>query len=137
MQVAQFLEQNFPELKGKIAGGIYPAPPAAEFAANVVSVLQLVGIGWMVMGGDRLLRLVGFRGPLPQFYWTIQDNAVPFAIGLFLIAPQLIGAFTKTGAFEISLGDTTVYSKLEQGKLPTTEALVEPLKALGLKYTGN
>jgi hypothetical protein len=95
VQVAQFLAENFPELQGKITGGLYPVPPAAEFAANIISILQLVGIAWMVMGGDKLLRMVGFKGSLPAFYWTIQDNSMPIMIGLFLLAPQFVNSFSN------------------------------------------
>lgn len=136
VQVAQFLAENFPELKGKIQGGLYPSPPAAEFASNIVSLLQLVGIGWMIIGGDKILRMLGFKGPLPSIYWTIQDNPVPFMIGLFLLAPQIVSSFANTGAFEIYLGDEVVFSKISKGSMPTAEQLIEPLKALGLQYTG-
>lgn len=137
MQVAKFLEDKFPELKGKIVGGLYPAPPAAEFASNVLSILQLIGIAWMVVGGDKLLRMIGFKGPLPGFYWTVQDNAVPLMIGLFLLAPQIVSSLSNKGAFEIYLGDTEIYSKMANGKMPSAEELVEPLVALGLQSTGN
>lgn len=136
VQVAQFLAENFPELQGKITGGLYPVPPAAEFAANIISILQLVGIAWMVMGGDKLLRMVGFKGSLPAFYWTIQDNSMPIMIGLFLLAPQVVNSFSNNGAFEIYLGDDTIFSKIETGGMPTSEQLIASLKAIGLQYTG-
>lgn len=137
VQVAQFLADNFPELQGKIQGGIYPAPPVAEFASNIISLLQLVGIAWMVMGGDKLLRMVGFKGPLPSIYFTIQENSMPILIGLFLLAPQIIGSFSNNGAFEIYLGDDKVFSKIESGGMPTAEQLIASLKTMGLTYTGN
>ena len=136
VQVAQFLAENFPELQGKITGGLYPTPPLAEFAANIISVLQMVGIAWMVMGGEKLLRMVGFKGPLPSFYWTIQDNPMPIMIGLFLLAPQVVNSFSNNGAFEIYLGQDTIFSKIETGGMPTAEQLVTALKAIGLQYNG-
>jgi len=83
-----------------------------------------------------MFRMVGFKGPLPSIYWTINDNPVPIMIGLFLLAPQIVGSFSNNGAFEIYLGDEVIFSKIEKGGMPTAEQLIEPLKALGLQYTG-
>ena len=89
--MAIFLEDKFPELRGHITGGDYPAPPIAELLTHVLSALQLIGIIWMVLGGDKLLRMLPFykTGPLPAFYWTIQDNPVPLAIGLYFAGPAI------------------------------------------------
>ena len=137
VQVAQFLADNFPELQGKIQGGLYPVPPAAELASSIISFLQLVGVAWMVVGGDKLCRMVGFRGPLPSIYFTIQENSMPILIGLFLLAPQIVNSFSNNGAFEIYLGDDKVFSKIDSGGMPTAEQLIATLKSMGLKYTGN
>jgi selT/selW/selH-like putative selenoprotein len=135
--VAKFLEDKFPELRGHITGGLYPAPPIAEFFTSVLSVCQFIGIAWMMVGGDKLLRMLPFyrTGPLPAFYWTIQDNPIPLAIALFLLAPQFIGKLQANGAFEIYLDneDTIIFSKLKTGALPTADQLIEGLVAAGLK----
>ena len=133
MQVAKFLDDKFPG-QLEIDGGLYPAPPIAETLGHVVAILQLIGVAWMVLGGDKLLRMVGFRN-LPGFYWTIQDNAVPMAMFLFLIAPQLLAGFSNNGAFEIYLEDQTIFSKLNAGRLPTVDDLVPPLVSAGLQYS--
>jgi selT/selW/selH-like putative selenoprotein len=113
---------------------LYPAPPVAEFLGHIISILQFVGIAWMIVGGDKLIRMFGYRGPLPAFYWTVQDNPVPLAVFLFLLAPQMIARLQSNGAFEVYLDDGIVFSKLEKGALPTVDDLVNPLKAAGLKY---
>jgi hypothetical protein len=43
-----------------------------KFASNILTVLQIIGIFWFILGGDRLIRMTGYRGALPKFYWTIQ-----------------------------------------------------------------
>ena len=96
----------------------------------------MVAIAWMVMGGDKLLRMVGFRGALPSFYWTIQENPVPAGIFLFLLAPQLIQLTESKGAFEIFLDDKEVFSRLKVGDMPRAEDLVAALRAHGLEYVG-
>lgn len=132
--MAKFLEDKFPELKGKITGDIFPTPPIGEFMSNGISLLQFVGIAWMILGGDKLLRMVGYN-TLPSFYWTIQDNPVPLAIFLFLLAPNMVAKLSSgNGAFEIYLDEEIVFSKLESGAFPTIDQLIDPLVKAGLVH---
>lgn len=82
-EVAEFLQKNFPELRGKVRGGNYPLPPMVELLLNVLSFVQLVGMLWMVLGGDTLLRWIGMvrydnqnRPILPAWYYKIQENTI-------------------------------------------------------------
>jgi selT/selW/selH-like putative selenoprotein len=119
VKVAEFLAHSFPELRGRIEGGNYPVPPIVDLLGTLVSCLQLSGLVWMVMGGESVLRLVGYRNQLPSFYYTIQKYGIQIGIFLFLIVPQIIGKFTITGAFEIYLdGDQEIFSKLATGGFP-------------------
>jgi thioredoxin reductase-like selenoprotein T len=135
VKVAKFLEQNFPGLQ--IEGDLYPAPPVAEFAMNVLSFLQFTALAWMVVGGEKILRTIGFRTTLPSFYYVIHENPVPLAIFLFLIAPQLIQGLGPKGAFEIFLNEKQIFSRLSTGNFPGVEDLIKPLQAAGLKYAGD
>jgi selT/selW/selH-like putative selenoprotein len=132
VQVTQFLEKEFPALKGRVTGELFPPPPAVELAAHILSAMQMLGLVWMVMGGDKLLRMIGFR-QLPSFYWTVNENPVPFAIGLYLLAPQVLAKFQGNGAFEVYLDDGLAFSKLETGRMPSQDDLVQPLLAAGLQ----
>jgi thioredoxin reductase-like selenoprotein T len=134
--VAQFLESQFPELEGRIYGNLYPPPPMARLLANILSAVQLLGIAWMITGGETLLRLIPFykTGPLPSWYYSLQENPVPFMIFLFLLAPQMIGGMQSNGAFEVYLdNDVVIFSKLQSGRLPTVDDLINPLVAAGLR----
>jgi hypothetical protein len=73
LKVKGFLEQQFPELQGKITGANYPVPPVLELVQNVLSMFQMVGMAWIVFGGDKLFQFVGFRQP-PAIYYTIQGT---------------------------------------------------------------
>lgn len=129
LQVKKFLDAKFEDLQ--VEGGNYPPPPLMELVARVLSIVQLVGIAWMIMGGEKMLRMVGYR-QMPRFYYTLQENSVPLAIGLFLVIPQFIQKMTVTGAFEIYLDDETVFSKIEMGRFPQMEELTSRLSAAGV-----
>lgn len=135
LKVKGFLEDQFPELRGRITGGNYPVPPLLELVQNVVSILQLFGMAWMVFGGQALFRFLGYSDP-PPFYHVVQEYSTQIGIALFLLVPQLIARFATTGAFEIVLdGDKVIWSKLQEGRFPSADELTNPLVKLGLKMS--
>ena len=135
LQVEQFLQHQFPELRGRISGDNYPPPPIVELLQRLVSYLQLIGMAWMILGGETLMRFIGYNGtrrPLPQFYWTIKTYSMQIAIALFLVIPQFLNKYSINGAFEVYLDGKEIFSKLKSGSMPTAEDLIDPLKAAGL-----
>lgn len=137
LKVKGFLEGQFPELEGKITGANYPVPPIVELANSVVSMLQLVGMAWIVFGGQTLFRMIGFAEP-PAIYFTIQEFGMQIGLGLFLLVPQILGGFATSGAFEVVLdGQKVIFSKLEEGRFPTADELTNPLVKLGLSVASS
>lgn len=129
------MERNFPELRGRITGDNYPPPPAVELLLKLMSLLQLCGIVMAVLGSS-VFRLLGMR-QTPAWYSKAEKNAIPLAIGLYLVLPQLLSKYLVTGAFEVVMdGGITIFSKLATGRLPQMADLVGPLVEAGLKYTG-
>jgi thioredoxin reductase-like selenoprotein T len=137
--VAKFLKEKFPDVQ--VTGDVYPMSPIFVFMLQLLSMIQLLAIGWMIFGGPTLLRtikLVRANQPLPSWYYTIQENGVPIAIFLFLLAPNIVQNMGNTkGAFEIYLNDAIVYSKLKTGSLPTKDDLINPLISAGVKMIQN
>lgn len=133
--MAKFLQEKFPDVQ--VTGDVYPMSPIFVFLLQMLSMVQLLAIAWMIFGGPTLLRtmkLVRENQPLPSWYHTIQENGVPIAIFLFLLAPNIVQNVGNTkGAFEIYLNDTIVFSKLKTGSLPTVDDLINPLVHAGVK----
>ena len=137
--MAKFLKNKFPDVE--ITGDVYPMSPICVFALQVLSMMQLLAIGWMIFGGPTLLRtmkLVRGNQPLPSWYYTVQENGVPIAIFLFLLAPNIVQNIGNTkGAFEVYLNDTMVFSKLKTGTFPSMDDLINPLLRAGAKMAQN
>jgi len=137
-KVRLFLEESFPELQGKITGSNYPPPPLYELLTNCLAIVQACTLGWIVVGGDKILKWVAGitvnpTAQHPKMYYTIQENGFQIAIVIFLVLPQLISRFMVTGAFEIYLNESTViFSKLETGQFPKVHDLIVPLTQAGL-----
>ena len=91
----------------------------------------------MIFGGPTLLRtlkLARENQPLPTWYHSIQENGVPLAIFLFLLAPNIVQNLGNTkGAFEIYLNDTIMFSKLKTGAFPSADDIINPLIQAGAK----
>ena len=137
--MAKFLKEKFPDVE--VTGDVYPMSPICVFALQILSMLQLLAIGWMIFGGSTLLRsmrLVRENQPLPTWYHTLQENGVPIAIFLFLLAPNIVQNIGNTkGAFEVYLNDTMVFSKLKTGNFPSMDDLINPLLHTGAKMIRN
>ena len=133
VEVAKFLENKFPDLRGKIQGQQYPTPPLVELLQRILSYIQLVGVAWMIMGGQTLFRMLGYRQEMPQLYWTIQNNGMHAGAVVYFILPQILNSFAVNGAFEIYLNDEEIFSKLKQGGFPQQADLLDPLQAAGLQ----
>ena len=132
VQTKQFLESNFPELRGKVTGSNYPPPPLVEFLLKMLSAVQL---SIMVFGlfGSSLFGMVGVR-QVPSWYETLAKNGVQVAIFVYLILPQFLAKYMITGAFEVVLDDKLlVYSKIASGRMPQIMEIVAPLVEAGLE----
>lgn len=120
-----------------MSGDVYPMSPIIVFVLQLLSMVQLLAIGWMIFGGPTLLRtlkLARENQPLPTWYHSIQENGVPLAIFLFLLAPNIVQNLGNTkGAFEIYLNDTIMFSKLKTGVFPSADDIINPLIQAGAK----
>jgi selT/selW/selH-like putative selenoprotein len=137
LAVKQFLEESFPS--ASVVGGNAPPSPYIEFASHVVTLLQVASIAWFLVGGEKIF--VSFlrypRNNLPRIYYTLQQNAVPLALAIFLLLPPVVSRIGgNAGAFEVFLdpGSRLVYSKLNTGVFPSKEDLVNGLVKAGLQY---
>ncbi|OEU14020.1 hypothetical protein FRACYDRAFT_262474 [Fragilariopsis cylindrus CCMP1102] len=136
VEVRDWLEQTFPELRGKVTGDNYPPPPIAELLMKFLSVIQLAGMAVALMG-ENVFRFIGMSRP-PSWYGDIVvKNAVPLGIGLYLIVPQILNGYIVSNAFEVVLdGTETIFSKIATGRMPAAEDLIDPLTRFGLLSVG-
>jgi len=130
--VRKFLENEFPELQGRVTGENYPISPAAAIAANLVSMLQIFSMAALFMG-DSIWNYVPFVRSPPDWYFAVKDNSVVVLIGLFLIVPSVVQKYVATGAFEISLDGNVVFSKLDLGRFPNGNDIIDIMSKAGLK----
>lgn len=136
-EVKKFLESHYPELAGRIRGENYPIPESAVWASRLLSFFQLFCLAAAFMG-DSIFSFIPFVRQPPGWYYTLKENGMAAVIAIFLVIPTLVQRIITTGAFEIILDDSIViFSKLESGRMPNGNDLLEAMARAGLKAATN
>lgn len=127
LTIKQFLEQEFPELRGKIDGGNPPIPEYILLLQSIISTLQLMTVAFIFVG-DTLWNFIPFSGGStnpPSWYKFCKQHGMYVFLGLFFFVPTFMQAQITTGAFEIMLNGQVLFSKLETGRFPNGPELSE------------
>lgn len=123
-QVKQFLEFQYPELRGNISGGHYPPPPLSLVMMQILQFVHITTILFLFVGDKIWSYIPGFQTGPPQWYLTCKMYPMQTLLFIFFLAPTLIQSSTTTGAFEIAVDGVTLFSRLETKRFPNGDELV-------------
>lgn len=126
LQAKKFLQDEFPH-QLEVTGGNQPIEPMIQLVLNIISALQMLVLAVAIFG-DRVW--MG-REP-PALYYKAKQYAWGCVIMVFWILPQILNKWVITGAFEVTVDGKLIFSKLEQGRMPTAGDLTGPLIEMGL-----
>ncbi|BDA44855.1 probable thioredoxin reductase-like selenoprotein T [Coccomyxa sp. Obi] len=110
----------------EVLGTAYPVPPHKAFMAKVMMVAQYGSIG-LLLGGEQLFAALGM--PVPELYQQYRDKRTGIVLGIWLLGNALQNQLVSTGAFEVYYDGERVFSKLESGRVPSTDELIDLLEA--------
>lgn len=129
----QFLEKNYPDLRGNVQGANYPAP---DYAANVIQAVGMIQFATVLLlfFPGQICRALGYAEP-PEFMLTLQQNQMTVFLSLFLMSSYAQN-LANTGAFEISVNGKMIFSKLDEGRLPTIQEVSTLMSQFGVKAVG-
>lgn len=130
MQLKEFLQQNGYRKALTFQGGNYPAPEWKQGFASIASYLWLGGLG-LTFFGDALFDNLGMK-ERPGFYVYLKENPTGVLGSLFLLN-NIANSSLSTGAFEVYLDGSLVFSKLEAGHVPNGSELISILEAHGVE----
>uniref|UniRef100_A0A4W4FG80 Selenoprotein T n=1 Tax=Electrophorus electricus TaxID=8005 RepID=A0A4W4FG80_ELEEL len=122
-EYTQALYQRFPDIR--IEGENYLPLPVYRYIAFFFSVFKILLIGVIIVGKDPFA-LFGMQAP-GVWAWS-QENKIYACMMVFFFSNMIENQCMSTGAFEISLNDVPVWSKLESGHLPSMQQLVQILE---------
>ena len=78
----------------------------------------------------QIFTLCGFQ-ETPQWFVEATQNKMAVFAAIFL-ANTMANSLTATGAFEVTLNGQTVFSKLDAGRMPTADDIIEGMARLGI-----
>uniref|UniRef100_A0A671MRC4 Selenoprotein T n=1 Tax=Sinocyclocheilus anshuiensis TaxID=1608454 RepID=A0A671MRC4_9TELE len=119
----QALYQRYPDIR--IEGENYLPLPVYRHIASFLSMFKLLLIGVIIVGKDPFA-LFGMQAP-GLWVWS-QENKIYACMMVFFFSNMIENQCMSTGAFEITLNDVPVWSKLESGHLPSMQQLVQILE---------
>eukprot|EP00742_Colponemidia_sp_Colp-10_P004130 GILJ01004408.1.p1 GENE.GILJ01004408.1~~GILJ01004408.1.p1 ORF type:complete len:111 (+),score=20.39 GILJ01004408.1:420-752(+) len=98
--------------------------------SKVVSTLQMGAFG-LVFFGDKIFSTLNMA--MPTWLTSVQESKMMTAVSIFFLGNFINGQLMSTGAFEITLNDHLVWSKIQTGKMPTLEVILNALAAQGVE----
>lgn len=110
-------------------GGLYPPKNGALIFAQAMQTIQMLAIPFMFFG-DSILNMLGI--PEPSWYKQFAENKMTVFLTVWFLN-SIAQNLCSTGAFEIKYNDQMLFSKLEEGRMPTIEEIVHLLSQRGLK----
>lgn len=112
----------YPELR--IEGSNYPPTALNRYLVNLVFYLKLLALVLIISGTSpfRLLNAEPSESWARAWSWT-QQNKIFSCLMAFFVCNVLETHFLSTGAFEISLNDVPVWSKLQSGYVVNLQEL--------------
>nr|SVE74849.1 EOG090X0DP2 [Daphnia carinata] len=119
-QYAAILEQKYPSLA--IEGENHPPPFLNQKIAQFLGIVKILLI-LLVVSGTNIFQHLGVQTP-SVWEWT-QQNKFYACLMTFFLCNAVEGQLISTGAFEITLNDVPLWSKLETGRIPQPPELFQ------------
>ncbi|RVE61673.1 hypothetical protein OJAV_G00174800 [Oryzias javanicus] len=117
-EYTQALYQRYPDIR--IEGENYLRIPMYRHVASFLSMFKLLVIGVIIIGKDPFA-LFGMQAP--GFWEWGQGNKIYACMMVFFFSNMIENQLLSTGAFEITLNDVPVWSKLESDHTITLNPL--------------
>lgn len=126
MQVNQLLRQRYPGME--VLGTTYPVNPVKNLIATTIGYLQIALIA-VIFTGDAIFQAFGFQQP-PDMFRKLAENKLGACMAVWFIGNTLTNGLISTGAFEIYYDGKLLFSKLQEGRMPTVGEILNALDAL-------
>uniref|UniRef100_A0A674B5L0 Selenoprotein T n=1 Tax=Salmo trutta TaxID=8032 RepID=A0A674B5L0_SALTR len=121
-EYSRSISQLYPDIR--IEGENYPPTTINKYLGNLFSYFKLLAIA-LVVSGQNPFAMLGLETPR-AWTWT-QENKIFSCLMTFFLSNMLETHFLSTGAFEITLNDVPIWSKLQSGYVPNIQEIFQIL----------
>ncbi|XP_050368229.1 selT-like protein [Argentina anserina] len=111
--MTKMIESAFPGIEVVLSN--YPPATPKRVISKLVPVVQY-GMFGLLMGGEQVFPRLGMAPP-PWFY-SLRANRFGTMASTWLLGNAFQSFLQGTGAFEVSLNDELIFSKLQEGRFP-------------------
>ena len=102
----------------------YPKQLTSTVSGYLVRAVQ-IGLGAVMVGGETIFSKLNMTPPL--IYHKLIEKKMIVMMGVIFLGNNLHNFLSNSGAFEVTLGDQTVYSKISSGQLPQIDYVIHRL----------
>ncbi|XP_061402835.1 thioredoxin reductase-like selenoprotein T homolog CG3887 [Musca vetustissima] len=114
------LADKYPQIT--VTGGNYDPPGMNMYFSKLIFAVKILLIVVIVSSFD----IFGsFGQPTPSWWRHLLENKLYACMMIFFVGNMLEGQLVSSGAFEISLNDVPVWSKLQTGRIPAPQELFQ------------
>ena len=113
-----------------IMGENYSPAHFRSLLARILSIIKITLLICLLFGRNPFPCL---NIPTPKVYLWALRNKMYACLMIFFLSNSIESYLMSTGAFEISIDDVLLWSKLETGRLPSNEEFIQMLKSFDRK----
>lgn len=121
-EYSRSISQLYPDIR--IEGENYPPTTINKYLGNFISYFKLLALA-LVVSGQNPFPMLGLETPR-AWTWS-QENKIFSCLMTFFLSNMMETHFFSTGAFEITLNDVPIWSKLQAGYVPNIQELFQIL----------
>ncbi|XP_067625938.1 thioredoxin reductase-like selenoprotein T homolog CG3887 [Eurosta solidaginis] len=114
------LSERYPQIT--VNGGNYDPPGFNMYLSRIVFAAKILFIVVIVSSFD-IFGIIGQQ--MPGWWRHLLENKLYTCIMVFFVGNMLEGQLVASGAFEITLNDVPVWSKLQTGRIPAPQELFQ------------
>lgn len=122
-QFSELVQKNYPLMA--VVGENYSPGPMKAALAKSLSMIKMAVLVCLLLGQNPFV-LVGMQTPR-VYSWALQ-NRMYACLMIFFFSNSLESYLISTGAFEISVNDVPLWSKLQTGRIPSANEFVQMLQ---------
>jgi selT/selW/selH-like putative selenoprotein len=117
-----------------VVGEVYSPPSLKTFLARILSIIKMILLVCLLFGQNPFILL---NMPTPRVYlWALQ-NKMYACLMIFFLSNSLESYLMSTGAFEITVDDVPLWSKLETNRLPSSNEFIQMLQTFSTNIDSN
>ncbi|KAL1490455.1 hypothetical protein ABEB36_013144 [Hypothenemus hampei] len=119
-QYVQLINEKYPFIL--VDGANYNPPGIYLFLVRILGTIKFIAILAILAGIDVFAYL---NRQAPSWWRWCRENKIYACMMIFFLSNMIEGQLISSGAFEITLNDVPIWSKLESGRIPQPAELFQ------------